>query len=125
LKDNNIGFATSFVLCIIDSWGLSDPPPKPKMHRHRPDVEEQEPLLSQDSEEAKLSRWDRVRSAWKRHEMNWLLAELTIVGAVCFLMASILHNRMCDVVFHCGCTWDWDGGWAKYERVVIRSAQRY
>lgn len=38
-------------------------------------------------------------------------AGAVIVGSWGFY--SVFHNPMCGVVFQCGCTWNWAGGWAK------------
>lgn len=25
----------------------------------------------------------------------------------------MFHNKFCDAIFRCGCTWDWAGGWSR------------
>jgi hypothetical protein len=29
----------------------------------------------------------------------------------CYWFQVIIHNKFCDFLFKCGCTWEWDGGW--------------
>ena len=39
-----------------------------------------------------------------------LQAAAACVG--CNLVNSALHNPYCGLIFRCGCTWQWAGGWA-------------
>lgn len=29
----------------------------------------------------------------------------------CYWFQVVIHNKFCNFLFKCGCTWDWDGGW--------------
>ena len=29
----------------------------------------------------------------------------------CYWFQVIIHNKFCNFLFKCGCTWNWDGGW--------------
>ena len=37
--------------------------------------------------------------------------ESAVMGAYCYWFQFIIHNKFCNTIFRCGCTWNWDGGW--------------
>ena len=37
--------------------------------------------------------------------------ESAVAGSYCYLFQFIIHNKYCNAIFRCGCTWNWDGGW--------------
>ena len=37
--------------------------------------------------------------------------ESAVMGAYCYVFQFIIHNKFCNTIFLCGCTWNWDGGW--------------
>ena len=43
----------------------------------------------------------------------WPLAvlELAVVAGYVYLFDWVFHNPVCDLMFRCGCTWNWAGGW--------------
>lgn len=44
----------------------------------------------------------------------WLLGrvvELMFLVGVAGVIYYVFHNKTCDWMFECGCTWNWDGGW--------------
>lgn len=41
----------------------------------------------------------------------WVVCEFIIVCLVIVVFDWVFHNPMCDLMFNCGCTWNWDGGW--------------
>jgi len=48
--------------------------------------------------------------------LSWLpvlegAAEGAVYTLLCWKFDRTLHNKYCGVLFQCGCTWDWDGGW--------------
>lgn len=44
----------------------------------------------------------------------WPLAvtEMVVVAGFVLAVDWVFHNPVCDALFRCGCTWNWDGGWA-------------
>lgn len=48
-----------------------------------------------------------------------VLRQKIILGSVevifglqyCYWFQVIIHNKFCNFLFKCGCTWEWDGGW--------------
>lgn len=44
-------------------------------------------------------------------KISLLCAELILVCFCIVLWNWVFHNPMCDFMFKCGCTWNWDGGW--------------
>jgi hypothetical protein len=39
------------------------------------------------------------------------LFELVLGVNYCYWFQVIIHNKFCNFLFKCGCTWNWDGGW--------------
>jgi hypothetical protein len=37
--------------------------------------------------------------------------ETGLAGTFCYFFQFIIHNKFCDWLFNCGCTWNWEGGW--------------
>ena len=44
-----------------------------------------------------------------------LVAEAALVTLGSWKFDRLFHNKYCGVLFQCGCTWDWDGGWKNCE----------
>lgn len=45
----------------------------------------------------------------KKYLLGFL--EVTFALNYCYWFQVIIHNKFCDFLFKCGCTWNWDGGW--------------
>ena len=39
-------------------------------------------------------------------------SELGVAAAICFAFDRALHNPYCALLFRCGCSWEWSGGWS-------------
>ena len=39
------------------------------------------------------------------------LFELVLGVNYCYWFQVVIHNKFCNFLFKCGCTWNWDGGW--------------
>lgn len=39
------------------------------------------------------------------------MAELGVLVAAVFVWYWVFHNPVCNWLFRCGCTWNWEGGW--------------
>lgn len=37
--------------------------------------------------------------------------EVTFGLNYCYWFQVMIHNKFCNFLFKCGCTWEWDGGW--------------
>ena len=44
---------------------------------------------------------------------KYLLGSIEAVFGLnfCYWFQVIIHNKFCNFLFKCGCTWNWDGGW--------------
>jgi len=42
-----------------------------------------------------------------------VVTEGAVVGLCSKAFDHVLHNKYCGILFQCGCTWNWAGGWAK------------
>lgn len=49
----------------------------------------------------------------KRARTLYSTLEVTVVAAMCQFFQCLIHNQFCNVLFRCGCTWDWNGGWVR------------
>jgi hypothetical protein len=38
-------------------------------------------------------------------------AEVSVATTLCYWFERIIHNKFCDFLFKCNCTWTWAGGW--------------
>eukprot|EP00750_Incisomonas_marina_P005836 INCI14163.2.p1 GENE.INCI14163.2~~INCI14163.2.p1 ORF type:complete len:284 (-),score=22.02 INCI14163.2:88-939(-) len=47
-----------------------------------------------------------------RRYVGFAAAETVFVTLCCHGFNWMFHNRYCGFLFNCGCTWEWDGGWA-------------
>ena len=41
-------------------------------------------------------------------------AALNLTWVLCSAFCWIFHNRLCNFLFRCGCTWNWAGSWDRY-----------
>jgi hypothetical protein len=47
----------------------------------------------------------------EKGKLMWTFGEVAIASNFCFFFNNVIHNKFCDFLFKCGCTWNWDGGW--------------
>lgn len=38
--------------------------------------------------------------------------EFILASGICYGFERVIHNKYCDFLFKCGCTWSWAGGWS-------------
>ena len=47
----------------------------------------------------------------RRRKYGWTAVETSVAVTACFWFEKIIHNKFCNWLFRCGCTWTWAGGW--------------
>jgi len=47
----------------------------------------------------------------RRRKYCLTATEASVAVTFCFWFERIIHNKFCDFLFKCNCTWTWAGGW--------------
>lgn len=47
----------------------------------------------------------------RRNKRMWTSVEVFTACCFQYSFQYIIHNPTCNVLFRCGCTWEWNGGW--------------
>lgn len=47
----------------------------------------------------------------RRRKYCLTITEASVAVTFCFWFEQIVHNKFCDFLFKCNCTWTWAGGW--------------
>jgi hypothetical protein len=46
-----------------------------------------------------------------KRKLAFTALETGLAVPYCYFFERVVHNKYCDFLFKCGCTWNWDGGW--------------